>query len=73
MTDHNLDFYMLRAGIRSRRELSRLAGIAPTTLTDIFKHPGTARAYTLAKIAKVCGMDSTEVGEFIQEVTHGKT
>ena len=72
MTGHNLDFYMLRAGIRSRRELSRLAGIAPTTLTDIFKHPATARTYTLARIADVCGMSCEEVGEFIQEVTNGK-
>ena len=72
MTSHNLDYYMLRAGIRSRRELSRLTGIAPTTLSDIFSHPSTIRAYTMARIADTLGMSSEEVGTFIQEVTHGK-
>lgn len=59
--------YMTRAGIQSRRELSRRTGIAHSTLDDIIAHPGRARAYQLASIAEACRMNSTEVGDLIRE------
>ena len=59
--------YMNRAGIESRRELSRRTGIAHSTLDDIIAHPGRARAYQLKSIAEACRMNSTEVGDLITE------
>lgn len=59
--------YMNRAGISSRRELSRRTGIAHSTLDYIIAHPSRARLYQIASIAEVCGMNSTEVGELITE------
>lgn len=66
MTDHSLTAYMLRAGIRSRRELSAITGIAHSTLDDIFKYPARARGYQLAGIAEACGMTSEEIGNLIK-------
>jgi lambda repressor-like predicted transcriptional regulator len=60
MTDRTLTAYMHRAGIRSRRELSAITGIAHSTLDDIFKHPARARGYQLAAIAQACGMSDQE-------------
>jgi hypothetical protein len=65
MKDATLTTYMHRAGIRSRRELSAITGIAHSTLDDIFKYPARARGYQLAAIAEACGMSSTETGELI--------
>lgn len=62
--------YMIRAGIPSRRELSRRTGIAHSTLDDIFAHPSRARLYQIASIAEVCRMNKAEVGEFIEEVAN---
>lgn len=75
MTDHSLTAYMLRAGIRSRRELSAITGIAHSTLDDIFKYPARARGYQLAGIAEACGMTSEEIGNLIKakEASNGKT
>lgn len=61
-----LDSYMLRAGFRSRRELSRHTGIAHATLDDIFKYPARARGYQIAAIADACGMTSEEIGDLIR-------
>ena len=65
MADTTLTAYMHRAGIRSRRELSAITGIAHSTLDDIFKYPARARGYQLAAIADACGMSSTETGDLI--------
>jgi len=61
-----LDSYMLRAGFRSRRELSLHTGIAHSTLDDIFKYPARARGYQIAAIADACGMSDQEVGGLIR-------
>lgn len=61
-----LDSYMLRAGFRSRRELSLHTGIAHSTLDDIFKYPARARGYQIAAIADACGITSEEIGDLIR-------
>ena len=66
MKYNSLTDYMRRAGIRSRRELSAITGIAHSTLDDIFKHPTRARGYQLAGIAEACGMTSEEIGNLIK-------
>ena len=66
MTDQ-LTTYMRRAGIRSRRELSKLTGIAHSTLDDIFKHPARAHGYQLAVIMQVCGLTPQETISLITE------
>ena len=63
MTDSSLKTYMQRAGIRSRRELSRLTGIAHSTLDEIFAHPASARGYQIRGILEACGMSDKEVIE----------
>jgi len=62
-----LDAYMHRAGIQSRRELSRMTGIAHSTLDGIFEHPRCARGYQLAEIMRVCGLSAQETINLITE------
>lgn len=54
--EQQLTVCMNRVGIRSRRELSRLTGIAHSTLDDIFAHPSLARGYQIRMIAEACGL-----------------
>lgn len=61
-----LSKYMLRAGIQSRRELSRITGIPHATLDAIFKHPEVARGYQMAQIAAACSMSCEEIGSVIR-------
>ena len=58
--------YMNRAGIDSRRELSRRTGIAHSTLDAIIADPNRARVYQMASIADACRMSSSEVGELVR-------
>lgn len=60
MIPQTLTTCMERAGIRSRRELSRMTGIAHSTLDDIFAHPSLARGYQIRNIAEACGMSDEE-------------
>ena len=60
MRQEDLTAIMQRAGIRSRRELSRLTGIAHSTLDEIFAHPASARGYQIRGIVEACGMSDTE-------------
>ena len=53
--------YMQRAGVQSRRELSRLTGIAHTTMDSIFDHPSSARGYQLAAIMQALGLTQDEL------------
>ena len=53
--------YMQRAGVRSRRELSKLTGIAHTTMDAIFDHPSSARGYQLAAIMQALGLTQDEL------------
>lgn len=66
MNSPDLTTYMLRAGFRSKRELSLHTGIAHSTLDDIFKYPARARGYQIAAIAEACGMTSEEIGDLIR-------
>ena len=63
MRQDDLTAIMQRAGIRSRRELSRLTGIAHSTLDEIFAHPASARGYQIRGIVDACGMSDREAIE----------
>ena len=43
-----LSTYMIRAGIRSNRELSALTGIKHATIDNIVKSPTRARGYQIS-------------------------
>lgn len=65
MTYIPLTTYMMRAGIKSNRELSKLTGIACRTLDRIIEDPRRARGYQLDSIGEVCGMNDEEIGSII--------
>lgn len=60
MTESSLKTYMIRAGIRSNRELSALTGIKHATIDNIVKSPTRARGYQIREIARACGMSAGE-------------
>lgn len=69
MTAESLTTYMIRAGIRSNRELSRLTGINHGTVDNIVRHPTNARGFQIREIVRVCGLTDEEA---ITVFTHRK-
>lgn len=63
----NLRGYMKRAHIGGNRELSRLTGIAHSTMDRIVKDPTRATGKQLRKIAYFCGISCEELGTLIMK------
>lgn len=59
--------YMKRAHIGGNRELSRLTGIAHSTMDRIVKDPKRATGKQLYEIAIWCGLSCEELGQLIMK------
>lgn len=58
--EYRLKLAMLRAGIKTERELAKRAKCAPTTITAI-KEDGNCTMHTLGKIGKALGRNAIDL------------